>query len=623
MATNFYFNNFTNSQEQHLIEDLVTESIKIYGHDVYYLPRTLVARDSLYNQDDLSTFDSAYLVDMYIKNVEGFEGEGDLFQRFGVEIRDQITFVISQRTFDLEISTSTSLIRPNEGDLIFLPLNNKPFEIKFVEHEAVFYQMGSLQTYEMTCELYEYSGERFNTGITSIDNIENLNAPSTQIYVESVTGNYIIDETVYVSLPLIAGEQAIANLTPTVSSGQVSIAIANSGIGYPSNTLITVSAPDVEQANLSFNLSGGSFTNTDINFGGGFYSSVPTITFDPPNSNADSAVATATLGSNNEVISIDIVDGGAFYLNPPGATVTVDPPPGGVVTAGSVTDTGVSHILGDTYDTTGGSGTGFRIRSDSTGGLTQFTILDGGFGYVVGDLVQTDNAPYEATIRIDTVGTGTTATATAVVANGRVTSVTVTDGGDGYVDGAPNVSFSLPIGGDSDFTATATATILDGEVDTVTITSGGEFYDGTENISITAPNAVNARARMDVNSTGAVTSITMLDSGQGYRSAPTLTIPAPANNVVKATVAKITANNSVAGSYTLELNNLAANTNTLQFANSQILIGATSGASGTILDGNQTEETFDEEAQNEMFESEGDNILDFTDRDPFSEGGTF
>ena len=106
-------------------------------------------------------------------------------------------------------------------------------------------------------------------------------------------------------------------------------------------------------------------------------------------------------------------------------------------------------------------------------------------------------------------------------------------------------------------------------------------------------------------------------------SIPTLTIPSPGNNVVKATVAKITANTSESGSYTLELNNLAANTNTLQFANGQILIGATSGATGTINDGNITEETFDEEAQNEFFESEGDNILDFTDRDPFSEGGSF
>jgi len=190
VATNFYFNNFSNSQEQSLVEDLVTESIKIYGHDVYFLPRTIVARDSLYNQDDLSRFDSAYLVEMYIKNVEGFEGEGDLFSRFGVEIRDQITFVISQRTFDNEIGTSVTLTRPREGDIIFFPLNNKAFQIKFVEHEAVFYQMGALQTYEMSCELFEYSGEQFNTGIDIIDKIEEDNAPARSLYLTAVAGNF-------------------------------------------------------------------------------------------------------------------------------------------------------------------------------------------------------------------------------------------------------------------------------------------------------------------------------------------------------------------------------------------------------------------------------------------------
>ena len=197
MATNFYFNNFTNSQEQGLIENLIIESIKIYGHDVYYVPRTINARDNLYEQDDLSTFEDAYLVEMYVKNVEGFDGEGDLFSRFGVEIRDQITFVISQRVFDEEISVqNTSHVRPKEGDLVFLPLNNKAFEIKFVEHEAVFYQMGSLQTYELTCELYEYSEERFNTGIEIIDKIERDNAQSRNLYVTDTVGTFVKDETI-------------------------------------------------------------------------------------------------------------------------------------------------------------------------------------------------------------------------------------------------------------------------------------------------------------------------------------------------------------------------------------------------------------------------------------------
>ena len=190
MATNFYFNNFSNSQEQLLIEDLIIESIKIYGHDLFYLPRTEIARDELYNQDDLAKFESALGVEMYIKSVEGFEGEGDLFSRFGVEIRDQVTFVIAQRVFDEEISTQAALSRPREGDLIYLPLNGKIFQIKFVEHEAVFYQMGSLQTFELTCELFEYSNERFETGIEVIDKIADDYAFTRSLYVTDATGTF-------------------------------------------------------------------------------------------------------------------------------------------------------------------------------------------------------------------------------------------------------------------------------------------------------------------------------------------------------------------------------------------------------------------------------------------------
>lgn len=171
MATNFYFNNFTNSGEQNLIEDLIIESIRIYGHDVWYIPRTLGAKDELLNEDDLSTFDAAYMVEMYIKNVEGFEGDGDFLSKFGLQIRDSITFTIAMRKFNSEVGLYNEEVRPKEGDLIYFPLNRKIFEVQHVEHEAIFYQMGSLQTYDLRCELFEYSQERFNTGILEIDTL--------------------------------------------------------------------------------------------------------------------------------------------------------------------------------------------------------------------------------------------------------------------------------------------------------------------------------------------------------------------------------------------------------------------------------------------------------------------
>lgn len=171
IATNFYFNNFTNSMEQNLIEDLIIESIRIYGFDVWYIPRTLGAKDELLNEDDLSTFNAAYMMEMYIKNVEGFGGDGDFLSKFGLQINDTMTLSVAMRRFNEDVGLYTEEVRPNEGDLIYFPLNRKMFEVKFVEHEAIFYQMGALQMYDLRCELFEYSQERFNTGVSDIDTL--------------------------------------------------------------------------------------------------------------------------------------------------------------------------------------------------------------------------------------------------------------------------------------------------------------------------------------------------------------------------------------------------------------------------------------------------------------------
>ena len=171
MAVNYYFNNFTNSGEQNLIEDLIIESIRMYGHDIWYIPRTLGSVDNLLNEDDLPEFNSAYMVEMYIKNVDGFEGEGDFLSKFGLQIRDSITFTIAMRKFTSEVGAYNEEVRANEGDLIYFPLNKKMWEIKHVEHESIFYQMGALQTYDLKCDLFEFSNERMNTGVVEIDSM--------------------------------------------------------------------------------------------------------------------------------------------------------------------------------------------------------------------------------------------------------------------------------------------------------------------------------------------------------------------------------------------------------------------------------------------------------------------
>ena len=147
--------------------------------DMVYMPRTRIAFDNVYGEDPLSEFNDQYGVEMYIKNVDGFGGDGDFLSKFNIEIKDRVTFTVARRAWNDEVGANHLLDRPLEGDLIYFPLNKKIFEIKFVEHEAIFYQLGSLQTYDVVCELFSYSNERFNTGIEEIDTMYEEYSSST------------------------------------------------------------------------------------------------------------------------------------------------------------------------------------------------------------------------------------------------------------------------------------------------------------------------------------------------------------------------------------------------------------------------------------------------------------
>ncbi len=196
MATSTLFHNFGNSMEQELLEDLVVESIKIYGVDMHYLPRRRNNFDGIYNEDDISSFDVAYPIEIYVKNVSGFEGQGSFMSKFGVEIRDQMTFTIAKRTFENEITREeVELIRPREGDLIYFALNKKCFEVKYVENKPFFYQLGSLQMFDMVCELYEYSSERFSTGIAEIDALQQDHTDDVASFaILTENGNVLVTE---------------------------------------------------------------------------------------------------------------------------------------------------------------------------------------------------------------------------------------------------------------------------------------------------------------------------------------------------------------------------------------------------------------------------------------------
>ena len=211
MGTSVYFNHFENTSEQALHQDLIIEAIKNFGIDVFYIPRTLVNEDILYGEDTISEFTNAHLIEMYVKSVDGFEGDGDFISRFGLEIRDQVIFSVARRRFDnLDINSQD---RPLEGDIIFLPLNKKIYEVRFVEHESMFYQFGKLPIFDLTCELFQYDDQKIDTGIADIDKVEDENAYALELTMGSGSGEYVENEYVYVGT-----DQASANTKARVIS---------------------------------------------------------------------------------------------------------------------------------------------------------------------------------------------------------------------------------------------------------------------------------------------------------------------------------------------------------------------------------------------------------------------
>jgi hypothetical protein len=199
MALNSFFTQGT-AGEQGLVQDLVDEQIKMFGKNVYYIPRTLVKEDSVFGEDTLSKFEGAFEVEVYLEDAGGFRGDGDIFSKFGVRIQDQVTFIISRRRFTAAVDDNATLIvegRPNEGDLIHFSMVNKTFEIQYVEHEQPFYQLGNQYVWGLRCELFEYSDEDIDTGVAAVDAIQtNFASAISVVMAEGGSGIFTVGETV-------------------------------------------------------------------------------------------------------------------------------------------------------------------------------------------------------------------------------------------------------------------------------------------------------------------------------------------------------------------------------------------------------------------------------------------
>jgi hypothetical protein len=266
-TTNVYFSHGTRN-EQMLVEDLIIESLRLYGNEVFYIPRTLVSKDNVLGEDRLSEFKSSFPIEMYFENVDSYGGQGAFIQKFGLMIEQSATLVVARRRWDQFVGrygVTTVPTRPNEGDLIYFPLTHALFEIKFVQHQDPFYQLGKLYVYKLQVELFQYSSERIDTGIAEVDAFETLKTFST-------------------------------NATRSKYGQVVSIQVTNNGSGYTSAPTVTFTSSSgfgaTATAVLGTGSNSGKVVSVSINDGGQLYQSAPVVQFSGGGGSGAVAVST-------------------------------------------------------------------------------------------------------------------------------------------------------------------------------------------------------------------------------------------------------------------------------------------------------------------------------------------
>ena len=347
--------------EQRLLQDLINEHLKIYGVDVIYIPRKFVRKQSILEEIQSSKFNDNFAIEAYINNYEGYVGQGDILTKFGVTLKDELSLVISRERFEDFITpfldpTDTEialLTRPREGDLVYFPLGQRLFEVKFVEHEVNFYQLGKLYMYELKCELFEYEDEVIDTSIEEIDEqikdegyittLQLIGAGSTASATAIINTGYIReiflnnDGYGYVSTPTVAissapaGGQnatAVAITTSRAASYSIqSIILTNAGAGYtePPSISILGGGGSNAFATCSIETSKSGITSFTITNGGSGYVNSSMVSIAGSVGTGQTAIATAIVGAGQTISSIRIVNPGVGYTVAP--TVTISPPP--------------------------------------------------------------------------------------------------------------------------------------------------------------------------------------------------------------------------------------------------------------------------------------------------------
>ena len=366
MALNPYFLQGSR-QEQRLVQNLVNEHLKIYGQEVTYIPRKFVNQSSIIEEVQASKFDDNFAIEAYVDTYEGYQGAGDVLTKFGMSLRDEVTLTISKERFeefispfmeaddDVELSS-----RPREGDLVFFPLGQRLFEIKFVEHEEPFYQLGNTYVYKLKCELFEYEDEVIDTSIEAIDTqvadegyiatLRLVGVGRTATAVASIDTGYIReiflnnDGSGFTGTPTVAistspsgliGDNASAVAITTTRANITSvekILLTNAGANYTSPPIITISGGGGTGAAATCSINTTSkgvvrFTMTDNGVG---FGTVPVVTVSVPPAGiaSDRAIGIASIGDAgggfNRVNSIFVSNPGTAYTTNP--TVTIADP---------------------------------------------------------------------------------------------------------------------------------------------------------------------------------------------------------------------------------------------------------------------------------------------------------
>jgi len=355
------------SAEQGLVQDLINEQLRIYGVEVYYLPRSYVTEKTIIKEVIESEFNSAYPIEAYVDSYEGYGGQGTILSKFGIQELDDLTLIVSKERWENYISVLIKNLpniklstRPKEGDLIYFPYGNKLFEIKYVEHEKPFYQLRKNYVYELRCELFRYQNELINTGIDFIDNPENGG------YDGDGTGDNVTDIPNYQvtqSLQLVGVGSTASAITSIVNGGVRFVTITNRGSGYKTSPKVSFSSSPGGSTAIGIATMIGGISDlcepdqnllrvqgvelTNPGFG---YTIAPKISF--TGGGGSGAEGVATIGDGIVGI-ITVTNGGSGYLKPP-----------------SVNIIGISSISAQA-----------SAVIDNAGSVTQIRVINAGLNY--------------------------------------------------------------------------------------------------------------------------------------------------------------------------------------------------------------------------------------------------